>query len=313
MTKAENDEAPIHARRLPIWLFVLLCALSAISGATVFLVLGALVSGALEIKNPDTKALLGITFILFGAVLPIIILTKMRQRSRRRKLADGPRSEKQFLREPSPAQEPRFAAPEIDPADDHSDDSMWYYVDNGERQGPVSASELTRLLDANHVNHDTKVWRSGLKDWISAADAGLVDSNLNVPPVASELVNNNLAWLIAFLPLMFGIFDIIARQLSFEEGFQLGIAWGSGGPAPALWFTYMLQNGLLWYGYFVLNLIITGLDAKRVYRAGYPGNLLVQVFILPAPVYLFMRAHRLKQSPRYGFVWIACFVLMLFL
>jgi hypothetical protein len=49
-------------------------------------------------------------------------------------------------------------------------------------------------------------------------------------------------------------------------------------------------------------------DAEQLKRAGYSSGWMTLFALLLAPVYLFLRAQRLRQTPTYGFVWIATFL-----
>jgi hypothetical protein len=42
---------------------------------------------------------------------------------------------------------------------------QWYYYSSGERQGPVSDSELKALADRGELQPDDLVWTEGLGDW----------------------------------------------------------------------------------------------------------------------------------------------------
>ena len=46
---------------------------------------------------------------------------------------------------------------------------------------------------------------------------------------------------------------------------------------------------------------------------GYADKWLTLFGIILAPVYLFLRAKRLRQIPSYGIVWVACFILSILL
>jgi hypothetical protein len=42
----------------------------------------------------------------------------------------------------------------------------WYYVDSGQRIGPVSEQMLCQLIRDGHLSNDSYVWKSGFTDWI---------------------------------------------------------------------------------------------------------------------------------------------------
>ena len=61
--------------------------------------------------------------------------------------------------------------------------SDWWYVSNGERQGPISNNELCRLLIDGTLTSTSLVWTRGMKDWQPAARIEQVASFLkSLPP-----------------------------------------------------------------------------------------------------------------------------------
>lgn len=42
----------------------------------------------------------------------------------------------------------------------------WFYVDGGQKQGPVSTEELQALSRSGRIGADTLVWREGWSDTI---------------------------------------------------------------------------------------------------------------------------------------------------
>lgn len=43
---------------------------------------------------------------------------------------------------------------------------MWYYVQTGERRGPVELDDIFELLKSNQINDQDYVWRKGLDNWM---------------------------------------------------------------------------------------------------------------------------------------------------
>jgi len=41
----------------------------------------------------------------------------------------------------------------------------WFYVVDGEKQGPVSKADIQGLIKARKIDGDTLVWREGMEDW----------------------------------------------------------------------------------------------------------------------------------------------------
>jgi len=48
-------------------------------------------------------------------------------------------------------------------------EKSWFYAQNGERQGPVSETEMQRLVQAGTIGADTLVWTEGMQDWAKAS------------------------------------------------------------------------------------------------------------------------------------------------
>ena len=47
----------------------------------------------------------------------------------------------------------------------------WWYVENGTRQGPIAFSELQGLWNVGAVDASTKVWATGMAQWVAIQDA----------------------------------------------------------------------------------------------------------------------------------------------
>jgi uncharacterized RDD family membrane protein YckC len=58
------------------------------------------------------------------------------------------------------------------------DAMQWYYANEGQRSGPVSADEFTRLVETGVIRADTLVWRAGMPTWKPYAE-------LAPPPLAT--------------------------------------------------------------------------------------------------------------------------------
>jgi GYF domain 2 len=160
----------------------------------------------------------------------------------------------------------------------------WYYVVDGEKKGPVSAVAIKNLLNNKDIAADTHVWRKGIKDWCTIRESELhafVDSE--PPPLSSELVNNSLVWIIAILPLVISLVDASLVENNAQP--------------------------LKWYHIMFINIPFLTWDARRLNRAGYNSGWILGAGLIFIPVYLFLRAKMLKQSPAYGIVWIICLVL----
>lgn len=176
----------------------------------------------------------------------------------------------------------------------------WHYVEKGAQKGPVSTEQLQAMLAAKTIGPETQVWRPGFSEWKAIRFTELSDEVRDVPPpVAGEHVGNALVWILAFLPLVFGIFDAAIDM----ENKRLAIRTISLGfdakQIPSIPFGIP----------FAINTALCLWDDRRLKRAGYNSRWMVLTALVLVPVYLFMRAKLLKQRPSYAITWIAMMLL----
>jgi hypothetical protein len=161
--------------------------------------------------------------------------------------------------------------------------------------GPVPAEKLTELLNTQTVDEETVVWRKGQADWLPLRSTE-ISAALKDTPVAPTHLNNGLVWAAAIAPIPFAIFDAIlvgaVSQMDDDYAWLAILGWA----IPA-----------------AINATLCLLDERQLKKAGYGTGWLTLFAFLLAPVYLFVRAQRVKQKPTYGFAWIACFGLSLLL
>jgi hypothetical protein len=180
-----------------------------------------------------------------------------------------------------------------DAAGETSDE--WFYTERGQRKGPISATALKNLLKTQQLENEVQVWRKGLKNWLPIQETELGGEFEHVPPIAPSLIKNGLVWTVALLPIAYGIMNSAFVDYVYEHPYED--------------FTYL--NLLRWTVVVLANGALCFLDEQRLDRAGHGSSALKTAALFLVPVYLFMRASKLKQRPYYGFVWIVCFVFML--
>ena len=62
-------------------------------------------------------------------------------------------------------------------------DGEWYYVQGGQRQGPVSRGRLQQAVTSRSVATSDLVWTDGMAEWLPASRVpGLVPPGMVVPP-----------------------------------------------------------------------------------------------------------------------------------
>ena len=63
--------------------------------------------------------------------------------------------------------------------------SIWYWMNQGQREGPCSQEELRELLKSGAISEKTFVWKEGFTDWISIGNAEEFFGSHESPPESS--------------------------------------------------------------------------------------------------------------------------------
>lgn len=174
----------------------------------------------------------------------------------------------------------------------------WFYTHGGQRMGPVPAAKLQELLAAQTIGDETPIWRKGLADWKPLRDTEFgAHVKDEPPPIAPSLVNNTLVWTLALAPIAYLFLDAAILDYQIANPYQ----------------DNSIVAALSWVIPIAANAALCLLDERQLKRAGYDSASLTFFALLLAPVYLFVRAKRLRQTPTYGFAWIASFVVSILL
>jgi len=183
-------------------------------------------------------------------------------------------------------------------------ETTWHYVQAGEKRGPVSELAIRDLLQKKAIHPDTLVWQAGMKDWLALRQSDLSHLVANQPPSLSpSTIGNGYVWTLAILPLVYGFFDA-----SIATSNQKALAWHQIAGAP-----YRPTANLAWQIPILINALLGYMDNQRLKKAGY-GTIWTRVFaVLATPIYLFVRAKKLSQTPWYAIVWIISFLISIFL
>jgi hypothetical protein len=167
----------------------------------------------------------------------------------------------------------------------------WYYSQDGTRLGPINEDQIRQLIAADTIRRDSLVWCQGLADWTPAyqTDIRHLFGPATPPPLIGESVNNGIVWTVAFVPIL-TIFleDILARVMQ--------------SPRSNFWWVAL-----------ALNIGLCLADERNLKNAGHDTKGMTVWAVLLVPVYLFVRASRLKQNNGYAIVWLATFFVSLFI
>jgi hypothetical protein len=193
--------------------------------------------------------------------------------------------------------------------DTTASDEAWFYAQGGQRKGPVAADKLHELLAAQTIDGETPIWRKGLADWqpLRTTEIGtqLKDTP---PPIAANHVNNGLVWALALAPIAYLFLDLAILNSQTAHIIQ----WQDDTPVYDPFFGTFIAP-LAWLVPLLTNAALCLLDTEQLKRAGYSSGWMTFFALLLAPVYLFVRAQRLRQTPTYGFVWVASFIVSIIL
>ncbi len=162
-------------------------------------------------------------------------------------------------------------------------EKQWHYAADGARKGPISFAEMSSLIATGRVKPKTLVWCEGMDEWKEAGQTVLM-SPATPPPLLGQSVPNGMVWVLSVLPLAFLplVFSAIADARTTERAFE--------------------NMSIVVILFLFLSFAFFAMDYIRVRRAGHAIPL--WVWLLPIPVYLFMRASSLRQAPHYAYLWI---------
>jgi hypothetical protein len=195
-------------------------------------------------------------------------------------------------------QQPRMGDTMTDATNTATDMDEWFYTAGGQRLGPISSVAIRQLLNEQKIDAETPVWRKGQVDWKPLRDTefGLLLSEAP-PPVATAHMNNGLVWALAVAPIAYALITFVLQNAAEESSSQ-----ELANLANASFFLPI-----------VINAALCLLDLRQLKRAGYSDGFLTFWGLVLAPVYLFMRAKRLRHKPTYAITWIVTFVISVFI
>ncbi len=170
--------------------------------------------------------------------------------------------------------------------------NAWYYSQEGTRFGPINEDQIRKLIAAHTIRPDSLVWCEGLADWTPAHQTDirhLLGSATTPPPLPGESVNNGIVWTVALAPIIATLLQDILAAATVH-------------PRSEFWWVAL-----------PLNIGLCLADQRKLKNAGHNTDGMTMWALLLVPVYLFVRASRLKQNNSYALVWLATFFISLFI
>ncbi|EAQ33442.1 hypothetical protein NB311A_08702 [Nitrobacter sp. Nb-311A] len=192
--------------------------------------------------------------------------------------------------------------------DSRADGEGWFYTQGGQRKGPFAADELHKLLAARTIDGEAPIWRKGLADWQPLRKTK-VGAQLNdtPPPIAPSHLNNGLVWALAVVPIVYVFVDAASSNISSLISFS---SWTII-PLRSAVFGLSRTADLAHSAPDECDAVPDRRGATQTRRLQL--RMMTAFALLLAPAYLFMRAQRLRQTPTYGYVWIASFIVSIIL
>ena len=177
--------------------------------------------------------------------------------------------------------------------------NSWFYDKGGQRQGPVSGDDVQKLIRTGVISRSTAVWTQGFPEWMSMDETELIqyiDSSIP-PPLSGRFLDNTIPWLIAVLPLFWGMVH------SFNTQFIMT------GPRRGNILLMLLPVVV----FFAIYILLYRIDEKQIKAAGHNyDSISPWAWMIPA-VYLYQRAMTLGQNLHCFLALIACMIAGLFI
>ena len=169
-------------------------------------------------------------------------------------------------------------------AKESSPAAVWFYELKGEKIGPVNEAQIKFLMEAGTISYGTAVWKKGFPEWLNIENTELLELLQKdvPPPIPGTHIDNTLAWVVAFVPLIGAIIEVTLF-------------------GQVVSFTFFI--------YWIVNALLCNTDSRRLAKAGYNTEKFRGWFWL-VPVYLFQRATHLKQNYAYFIADIVVLILV---
>lgn len=168
----------------------------------------------------------------------------------------------------------------------------WYFIEAGNRVGPISDAELKQRIDSGVFHHETRVWKKGMDKWVelSAVMPGAFSAP---PPVPSGSHYDGYMWLLCAVPLVGELLSLV------EYGVYCSLSnYPSSSP-------FTIISTILC---IAANIYLISRDVTILRKAGVVFDKAFLVLgSLIVPVYMFWRAAKFGgYAP--AIVWVVSFV-----
>lgn|GEM_PF-252534 len=154
---------------------------------------------------------------------------------------------------------------------------QWHYFTRNERVGPLAEERMHALCASGLLTPDTLVWREGMADWAPIAATEFASYFQAPLQAVRRSTNDTYAWWLASVPVLAAFTNILFVIVVGTNAFSL------------------------WVATIVVHFVLCAQDRKALSHDGRPAPALGWALIVP--VYLSIRAAKLRQFPSYAIVW----------
>ena len=166
-----------------------------------------------------------------------------------------------------------------------SEEQLWHYIVNEEKQGPVSVEQLHGLVASGTITPETLVWTESLEDWTSASNLEGLFPDQNPASQSPSLITGAAAQ--ASNPLASAPVPqpVTAQGPGFSLGGSLagGPQAGSGGIPPGTEQRLQLRSiGVLQMGLLMMCLAVLSLVLYYILVATLFAWMLAMIGVTPA-------------------------------
>jgi hypothetical protein len=109
-----------------------------------------------------------------------------------------------------------------------SESTLWFYMKDGDKRGPVDLAEMRSLIASGRVDYDTPVWHGGLGEWSNAGETGLqelFDGDATISGYSDEDLTGIARWLIVMAVSL--VIGLVSGAVSIWNGFTTDIQYMS--------------------------------------------------------------------------------------
>lgn len=157
----------------------------------------------------------------------------------------------------------------------------WYYVQKGNRVGPVSEQKIIKLFSDSIIFPEDLVWKNGFESWVELRNSGIVLPKSDCPPpLEYSHISNMAIWIMIFVPIVSSFLQHLIAS------------------------TFNIEFTEIWWIALVINVVCCTIDCSNVKRAGYPVDKIMKAFVFLVPLYIYKRMKLVKGKKwMYTIIW----------